>query len=289
MSCRRRSWRLERPEVEGAASRGGRESLLGPSLVQTSYRFAPTFLFRRPELFLRRVALFRAAAVSPSASEYRHVPATFPVTSWAWRMIARRRAAPRASSCSVIGPPSPRRTQCVHDLRQFQTPLRHALSGGNTLGHPRTRVWSGRKCKRIANRPAPTGEIGPVLSPPAERLLRWLRLAGLMLAGVGVYSLVRDAAVELGTRRGPHRCGGGVGWVWGRGRTPAPAPGARSARAPGRSHREMRSHAEPATNAIEPARRRMMRSASPSPSSSRPLPGRSTSRRAGGSARPPSP
>jgi transposase InsO family protein len=53
--------------------------------------------------------------------KYRHVIETLPVTSWAWRMIASRWAAARASSFSVTGPPSYRRARCVHDVRQFQT------------------------------------------------------------------------------------------------------------------------------------------------------------------------
>ena len=52
--------------------------------------------------------------------KYRQVIETLPVTSCAWRMIARRCAAARASSFSVTDPPSPRRTRCVHDVRQFQ-------------------------------------------------------------------------------------------------------------------------------------------------------------------------
>jgi hypothetical protein len=36
-----------------------------------------------------------------------------------WRMIVRRRADPKGSSCSVIGPPFDPRTR-LHDLRQFE-------------------------------------------------------------------------------------------------------------------------------------------------------------------------
>jgi hypothetical protein len=55
-----------------------------------------------------------------SARSHRHVNATLPVTSSAWRMIASRLAAARESSRSVIGSPFLERTRCAHDVRQFQ-------------------------------------------------------------------------------------------------------------------------------------------------------------------------
>jgi phage/plasmid-like protein (TIGR03299 family) len=93
-------------------------------------RSGRNFTFRHTKNVLARIeeakrviagARQETAAFVELANELARMSVTLPVTSWAWRMIATRWAAARASSRSVIGPPLDPGARCVHDVRQFQT------------------------------------------------------------------------------------------------------------------------------------------------------------------------
>jgi hypothetical protein len=109
---------LVRPEVIVLAQIDDLAEDLGPRGVRARVRPArrvpealdPVLLVAAQPLVVRRAA----DAVSSGTSWPR-----FPLTSWQYRIIARRLATLRACSRSVIGSPLSRRTRCVHDVRQF--------------------------------------------------------------------------------------------------------------------------------------------------------------------------